>query len=99
MAALLDTMESNNLAHVCYSFNPGAVLSGLCTEDERVWGSTECGFGYQGPMSRGALPEAVSHAAGICMNSSVWVDDVQLLDHGKVVHPELVPLAQAMGKV
>jgi 2,5-dihydroxypyridine 5,6-dioxygenase len=87
-----------NLAHVCYGFNPGAVLTGLCTEDERVWGSTEWGQGYQGPMFKGSLPEAVSHADGICLNSTVWVDDAQLLKEGKVVHPELVKLAQAMGK-
>lgn len=87
-----------NLAHVCYGFNPGAVLTGLCTEDERVWGSTEWGNGYQGPMFEGNLPEAVSHADGICLNSTVWVDDALLLEEGKVVHPELVETAKAMGK-
>jgi leucyl aminopeptidase (aminopeptidase T) len=44
-----------NLAHVCYGFNPGADLSGLCTEDERVLGSTEWGIGYQGPFFKGSL--------------------------------------------
>ncbi|UCF57062.1 MAG: leucyl aminopeptidase [Deltaproteobacteria bacterium] len=87
-----------NLAHVCYGFNPGAVLTGLCTEDERVWGSTEWGMGYQGPMFEGSLPEAISHADGICLNSTVWVDDTLLLEEGKVVHPELVELAKEMGK-
>jgi 2,5-dihydroxypyridine 5,6-dioxygenase len=86
------------LAHVCYGFNPGAKLSGLCTEDERVWGSTEWGFGYQGPAFKGKLGEAVSHADGICLNSTVWVDGDLLLEEGKVVHPELVDLARAMGK-
>jgi 2,5-dihydroxypyridine 5,6-dioxygenase len=87
-----------NLAHVCYGFNPGAVLTGLCTEDERVWGSTEWGMGYQGPMFEGSLPEAISHADGICLNSTVRVDDTLLLEEGKVVHPELVELAKEMGK-
>ncbi len=87
-----------NLAHVCYGFNPGAILTGLCTEDERVWGSTEWGNGYQGPMFEGSLGDAVSHADGICLNSTVWVDDELLLKEGKVVHPELSELAQAMGK-
>jgi len=63
-----------------------------------VWGTTEWGFGYQGPMFKGNMREAVSLADGICLNSSVWVDDTQILDRGKVVHPELVKLAQAMGK-
>ena len=87
-----------NLAHVCYGFNPGARLTGLCTEDERVWGSTEWGNGYQGPMFKGSQPEAVSHADGISLNSTVWVDDNLLLQEGKVVHGELVELAKAMGK-
>jgi 2,5-dihydroxypyridine 5,6-dioxygenase len=87
-----------NLAHICYGFNPGAILTGLCTEDERVWGSTEWGNGYQGPMFKGSLPEAVSHADGICLNSTVWLDGELLTKEGKVVHPELVDLAKAMGK-
>lgn len=87
-----------NLAHVCYGFNPGAILTGLCTEDERVWGSTEWGNGYQGPMFEASLPEAVSHADGICLNSTVELDGELLTDEGKVVHPELVDIAKAMGK-
>jgi len=52
----------------------------------------------QGPMFEGNLPEAVSHADGICLNSTVSVDDALLLEDGKVVHPELVDIAKAMGK-
>lgn len=87
-----------NLAHVSYGFNPGAILTGLCTEDERVWGSTEWGFGYQGPEFKGAFGDAVTHADGICMNSSVWLDGELLIEEGRVVHPELIEIAQAMGK-
>ncbi len=85
-------------AHVCYGFNPGAKLTGLCTEDERIWGSTEWGFGHQGPMFQAKGIKAVSHFDGICLDSSVWLDDVQMLDKGRVVHPELVPLAKKLGK-
>jgi len=49
-------------------------------------------------MFKGSLPEAVSHADGICLNSTVWLDDQLLLKEGKVVHPELVDLAIKMGK-
>ncbi len=83
-----------HLAHVCYGFNPGARLSGLCTEDERVWGSTEWGLGFQGPMFEGKVGEAVSHADGICLNSSVWIDGEQITDRGKIVHRELANLAR-----
>jgi len=87
------------LAHVCYGFNPGAKLTGLCTEDERIWGSTEWGIGHQGPMFQGDLGPAVSHADGICLNSTVWLDDELLMEEGKIVHPELVELARAIGKL
>lgn len=87
-----------NLAHVCYGFNPGARLSGLCTEDERVWGSTEWGFGYQGPMFEGALRDAVSHADGICLNSTIYMDDEKVIEDGKIIHEELALLAKACGK-
>ncbi|MGQ9626601.1 MAG: leucyl aminopeptidase [Anaerolineae bacterium] len=85
-------------AHVCYGFNPGARLSGLCTEDERVWGSTEWGFGYQGPFFKAKGIKAVSHVDGICLNSSVWLDGEQIMDEGRLLHPELAELARKIGK-
>lgn len=87
-----------NLAHICYGFNPGSILTGLCTEDERVWGATEWGNGHQGPMFEGGLPQAVSHGDGICLHSTVWLDDALLLEEGRVVHQDLVEIARAMGK-
>ena len=87
------------LAHICYGFNPGAILTGLCTEDERVWASTEWGIGHQCPMLKGTLKEpARTHADGICLNSTVWADDKMITENGKVIDPELVELAKAMGK-
>ena len=85
-------------AHVCYGFNPGARLSGLCTEDERVWGCTEWGFGHQNPAFKAKGITAVSHADGICLKSSVWIDGQQIVDTGKLVHPELAKLAKRLGR-
>lgn len=87
-----------NLAHICYGFHPEAELTGFILEDERVWGCTEWGLGYQGPEMKGKAGEAPSHADGICLDSSVWLDEEQLLDRGRVVHPELKELAQQLGK-
>jgi len=87
------------MAHVCYGFNPNAKLSGVCLEDERIWGCTEWGIGNVGPML--APPDgrsAASHSDGICLDCSVWLDQVQLTDKGRVVHPELVELAKKLGK-
>jgi len=87
------------MAHVCYGFHPNARLTGVCLEDERIWGCTEWGIGNVG---RHLLPpegrSAASHSDGICLNSSVWLDDEQLTDRGKVVHPELQELAKKLGK-
>ena len=87
-----------HLAHVCYGFNPGARLSGLCTEDERVWGSTEWGIGFQGPFFMGTVGAAASHADGICLNSSVWMDGQLIMDRGKLVHRRLAELAAGVGR-
>ena len=94
-ATFSDWLESLNdsnmyrLAHVCYGFNPGARLTGNVLEDERVWGCTEWGMGYQSAVDvpPDGIP-AVSHCDGICLNSSVWLDGVRLLDCGRVVDPE-----------
>jgi leucyl aminopeptidase (aminopeptidase T) len=85
------------LAHVCYGFNPGAKLTGNILEDERVWGCTEWGLGYLSAAD--APPEgipAASHCDGICLNSSVWVDDIQILDNGTVVYEKLKRIAEKL---
>ena len=80
------------VAHICYGFNPGAKLTGDIVEDERVWGCTEWGVGNHPGMP------APSHSDGICLNSSVWLDGVQVLDEGKLTHPKLAELAKKLVK-
>jgi leucyl aminopeptidase (aminopeptidase T) len=85
------------LAHGCYGFHPGAKLTGNVIEDERVWGCTEWGIGYVSPTD--APPEGIpakSHCDGICLNSSVWLDGIQIMEYGKIIHPGLKPLADAL---
>ena len=86
-------------AHVCYGFNPNAKLEGTMTEDERVWGSTEWGFGHQGANFSGTVPRvAKSHIDGTCLECSVWLDDMQITDNGRVIEPTLKRLAAKLGK-
>lgn len=87
------------LAHVCYGFNPGAKLTGDILEDERVWGSTEWGIGNVGAIliKPDGIP-APSHTDGICLNTSVWLDGKQIMDEGKMIEPDLIKLAQKLGK-
>lgn len=88
------------MAHVCYGFNPGAKLTGRVVEDERVWGCTEWGIGHIGSLL--IKPDGVngpSHTDGICLESSVWLDGVQIMDKGHLLDPELKKLAEKFGKV
>jgi len=85
-------------AHVCYGFNPNAKLGYATTEDERVWGCTEWGFGYQGPMYSGGAPRvAASHIDGISLDCSVTCDGEAITENGEVVHPDLIDLARVCG--
>ncbi|MDO5690682.1 MAG: aminopeptidase, partial [Tissierellia bacterium] len=64
---------------------------------------TEWGFGNVGPQLTSDIPggvPAASHSDGICLNSSVWLDGVQILDEGVVVGPtpEIVEMARKLGK-
>jgi 2,5-dihydroxypyridine 5,6-dioxygenase len=88
------------VAHLSFGLNPGANLTGSIVEDERVWGGTEWGLGYVGPdLTRDGKPiPAASHTDGTCLNTSVWLDGLQILDKGKVTHMDLVRLAKALGK-
>ena len=85
------------MAHVCYGYHPNAALCGNCVEDERIWGSTEWGIGY---LPAADCPpdgvKAASHCDGICLNTSVWLDGVQVQDCGRVVHPDLVEVAEKL---
>jgi 2,5-dihydroxypyridine 5,6-dioxygenase len=88
------------VAHLSFGLNPGANLTGSIVEDERVWGGTEWGIGYVGPdLTRDGKPiPAASHTDGTCLNTSVWLDGLQIFDKGKVTHRDLVRLAKALGK-
>jgi len=96
------SLEDPNMyiaAHVCYGCNPNAKLEGCTTEDERVWGSTEWGFGHQGSnYSGGEARVAKSHIDGISLNCSIWLDGYQILDNGVYIDPKLQELAKKLGK-
>lgn len=95
----LDDERMYTSAHVCYGFNPNAELGFTTTEDERIWGCTEWGFGYQGPMYSGGEPrDAASHIDGVSLACTVTIDGEPVIEDGEVVHPELVDLARACGR-
>ncbi len=86
-------------AHVCYGVNPNAKLEGCTTEDERVWGSTQWGFGHQGSCYSGGAPRiATSHIDGICLACTVYLDGKKILEDGVFIDPVLKELAAKLGK-
>jgi leucyl aminopeptidase (aminopeptidase T) len=87
------------VAHLSFGLHPEAKLTGNILEDERIWGATEWGIGYVSRRLTGSAPiEAPSHTDGVCLNSSVWLDGMQILDRGKFVEPRLAELAKKLGK-
>ena len=85
--------EAYLIDHVCYGFNPGVARpTGRILEDERIFGCLQFGIG---------APELGSpaHTDGVTLDPSVWLDETQIEDAGRYVHPDLVALCRAMGAV
>ncbi len=78
------------VAHATYGFLPGAKLTGKIAEDERVWGCTVWGFGATSDE------DAPSHNDGICLNTSVWLDDQLLFDGNRFLDPKLAEIADKL---
>jgi leucyl aminopeptidase (aminopeptidase T) len=83
--------ESYRMDHACYGFNPGVpAATGRILEDERVFGCMQFGIGateYGSP----------SHTDGVVLNPSVWLDDLQIEENGRYMHPDLVEFCHRMG--
>lgn len=95
----LDDPNMYIAAHVCYGCNPRAQLGTVTTENERVWGSTQWGFGHQGSNYSGGAPRAAkSHIDGICLDCSVWLDGVMIEENGRYTEPKLKELGKKLGK-
>ena len=66
--------------------------TGRILEDERIFDCMQFGVGateYGSP----------AHTDGVVLYPSVWLDDVQIKDAGRYMHPDLVTLCRAMGAV
>jgi leucyl aminopeptidase (aminopeptidase T) len=83
--------EAYLMDHACYGFNPGVVRpTGRILEDERIFGCMQFGIGateYGSP----------AHSDGVVLNPSVWLDELQIEEDGRYIHPALVELCRQMG--
>lgn len=84
------------ISHNMIGLNPKVRrITGELVEDERIWGGVDFGFGHTSAMD---MPphgqEAASHFDGVVANVSLFFDDIQILDKGKICHPQLKVIAE-----
>lgn len=78
------------MEHACYGFNPGVTRpTGRILEDERVFGCMQFGLGAT-PLG------SPVHTDGVVLDASVWLDDMQIEESGRYVHPDLVAFCREM---
>jgi len=94
----LESFDDHNMykiSHNMIGLNPGVrELTGNIVEDERIWGGADFGFGHTSPLD---MPpngqEAKSHFDGVVGKVSIFLDDVQIFDNGRVSHSDLKEMA------
>jgi len=101
--AYLASFEDENMykiSHNMLGLNPKVrELTGELVEDERIWGGVDFGFGHTSAIDMPPFgQEAKSHFDGVVTNTSIYFDDIQLTDKGKVCHNDLKPLATSLLK-
>lgn len=83
--------EAYLMDHACYGFNPGVIRpTGRILEDERIFGCMQFGLGateYGSP----------AHTDGVVLNPSIWLDDIQIEENGRYIHPDLIEFCRAIG--
>lgn len=83
--------DSLLIDHICYGFNPGArQLCGTHMEDTHLFGSIQFGIGA---LTYGSKV----HTNSVCLNPSIWLDEVQIEEDGRYIHPDLVEFCKKMG--
>lgn len=101
--AYLASFEDENMykiSHNMLGLNPKVrELTGELVEDERIWGGVDFGFGHTSAMDMPPYgQEAKSHFDGVVINTSIYLDEIQLTDNGEVCHKDLRPLAELVLK-
>ncbi len=93
-----DDPNMYKISHHMIGLNPGVKsLVGEIVEDERVWGGSDFGFGYTSPIDMPPHGQiAKSHFDGIIVDTTIYFDDVKIIEDGNICHPSLVPIAESL---
>jgi leucyl aminopeptidase (aminopeptidase T) len=93
-----DDPNMYKISHHMIGLNPNVKsLVGEIVEDERIWGGVDFGFGHTSPIDMPPHGQvAKSHFDGIVACTTIYFDEVKIVEDGVVCHPELVPFAEAL---
>jgi len=93
-----DDPNMYKISHNMIGLNPNvSSLVGEIVEDERIWGGVDFGFGHTSPIDMPPHGQvAKSHFDGIVACTTIYFDEVKIVEDGVVCHPELIPFAEAL---
>jgi len=93
-----DDPNMYKISHHMIGLNPSVrTLVGEMVEDERIWGGSDFGFGHTSPIDMPPHGQvAKSHFDGMMQDTTLYFDDVKIIEDGEVCHPDLVPFAQVL---
>ncbi len=96
--AAFDDPNMYKISHNMIGLNPSIrSLSGELVEDERIWGGVDFGFGHTSPIDMPPHGQAAkSHFDGVIEKATIYLDEVKIVEHGEICHPDLIPLAQQL---
>ena len=96
--ASFDDTNMYKISHHMIGLNPNVrSMVGEIVEDERIWGGVDFGFGHTSPIDMPPLGQpAKSHFDGIVACTSVFFDDVKVIEDGEVCYPALQTFAEAL---
>jgi leucyl aminopeptidase (aminopeptidase T) len=85
LRALIDPFgdEGRNVAEFGIGTNDRARITGVILEDEKVMGTIHVAFGDN--KSMGGRVGVASHLDGLVLSPSVWFDDHQVMDAGRLI--------------
>jgi len=86
------------ISHHMIGLNPNVrSLVGEIVEDERIWGGVDFGFGHTSPIDMPPHGQvAKSHFDGVVARTTIYFDEVKIIEDGEVCHPSLTKFAEQL---
>lgn len=96
--ASFDDSNMYKISHHMIGLHPKVKsLVGEIVEDERIWGGSDFGFGHTSPIDMPPHGQpAKSHFDGIISNTTLYFDEIKIIEDGEVCHPSLMPYSKAL---